>query len=723
MSGEGRPLDVYASLARALDGAPAADESDEDLWTRLEELVDPGEARPALAPDVELKRFSMRWGNDYAMICNPRDLVHYRLEPDEVDLVALMDGSRTVKDIVVQQMGDSGPMEVSSVAELVEALSVGNFLDRPFVDVEEALSGALAPPPTLPRRIRSFFTTLALEWSGADRVVRWLYHHGVKWFYRRWTLAVTVPVAVGGFAAFLYLFHSGRYTIGARSPALESLVLIGLGFVLTFAHELGHASTLVHFGRRVKAAGVAVYFGAPSFYIDSSDTLMLERGERMLQSFAGPYAELVLAGLGTLPLLVVPNWVLAPLLYKFAVLNYLVIFLNLIPLLELDGYWLFSDLIQVTDLRPRSIAFLEHGLWEKLRRRSKLTVQEVGLTTYATVGVAFAIFAFYTAFFFWREVFGGLVSALWNDGLLTRLLLLALILVVGGPLVRASIDGARALAGRIQALWRRSVFRLQRSWRVEAVQLIDASPLFEDVPEDVLGELAGLARLRTLPRGKPVFRQGDLPDAFYVVRQGDLEVVEEEADGGERVLKTLGRGDSFGELGLVEGTARSATVRAAGRAEVFEFDRGAFDGLMADMVNVPTFAPTLQAAAEIERLPCFAHLRTDEVGELLKLGTWQNASPGETIISQGDEGDAFYAVESGQLEVSKDGTFLRSLGAGAHFGEVALLEDVPRTSSVTATTRVRLFRLGRPGFDQLLRRAFGSGRLTPHPGSDRVEPH
>ena len=43
------------------------------------------------------------------------------------------------------------------------------------------------------------------------------------------------------------------------------------------------------------------------------------------------------------------------LLYKFALINYFVIFLNLIPLLELDGYWILTDLIQVPDLRPRSL--------------------------------------------------------------------------------------------------------------------------------------------------------------------------------------------------------------------------------------------------------------------------------------------------------------------------------------------------------------------------------
>ncbi len=43
-------------------------------------LVDPTEFRPKLADDIEMKEFQLRWGNDYVMIANPRDLLHYRLE-------------------------------------------------------------------------------------------------------------------------------------------------------------------------------------------------------------------------------------------------------------------------------------------------------------------------------------------------------------------------------------------------------------------------------------------------------------------------------------------------------------------------------------------------------------------------------------------------------------------------------------------------------------------
>ena len=181
--------------------------------------------------------------------------------------------------------------------------------------------------------------------------------------------------------------------------------------MLTFFHELGHASTIIHFGRRVKSAGFMIYFGSPSFFVEASDSLMLERRQRMTESFAGPFAELILAGASTLVLALFPDAAFSALLYKFALINYFVIFLNLIPLLELDGYWILTDLIQVPNLRPRSLEFFQHDLWHKLRTRTRLSTQEIGLGLYAVLGILFTIFSFYTAYFFWKRIFGGLVSS------------------------------------------------------------------------------------------------------------------------------------------------------------------------------------------------------------------------------------------------------------------------------------------------------------------------
>ena len=160
-----------------------------------------------------------------------------------------------------------------------------------------------------------------------------------------------------------------------------------------------------------------IYFGSPAFFVEASDSLMLDRRQRILQSFAGPFAELVLAGFSSLALALLPDGGFSQLLYKFALINYFVIFLNLIPLLELDGYWILSDLTQVPDLRPGRSSSSSTICGTSCGKRERLTPQEVGLGLYAAIGVAFTIFSLYTAYFFWKQIFGGLNSSLWNGGI------------------------------------------------------------------------------------------------------------------------------------------------------------------------------------------------------------------------------------------------------------------------------------------------------------------
>lgn len=723
---------VWDEVARAVDADEAAgavaDESaeaaDGGLWDRLATVVDPGELRPKLADDVEIKEFRLRWGNDYVIVANPRELLHFEFQPNEGRMIKRMDGTRSLKEIVVEELSESGELELSGLADIVEALNEGNFFTERYVDVAAAVERALHPQTNRRKKARQFATTLSVEWSGADAPIRRLYEAGLKRLFSVPAQVVFATLTVLGFVAFGAVVRSHRYSLSGKSLALAFVVLMVLNYTLTFVHELGHALVLVHYGRRVKAAGFQIYFGSPAFFIEATDGLLMERRQRMLQAFAGGYGEMFFCGIASMVLVVFPHTWLAPTLYKFAVLGYLVIFLNFVPLLELDGYWFVTDLIQVRDLRPKSLAFVRHELVHKLRRRERLTKQEIGLTLYGIAGVLFSIYVLYVSFFFWREIFGGLVSRLWDGGVVTRVLLIALALFVAGPIIRVGIKAVRATALRVRALWRRIRFRLERSWRVEAAELIDALPVFDDVPEDVLSDLAGRVRLRTFAANQPVVRQGERASAFYVVRRGTLQVYETDTDtGNERSLRVLGRGEGFGELALVEGAPRRASVRALEEVEVFEIDKGTFDRLLKDMLQVPEFAPTFQDMAELRELSCFAHLEPDELSRLLERGEWVNAAPGEVLIEQGEAGDAFYAIRSGRVDVVIDGEQRRSLGPGSYFGEIALLLDVPRTASVFARTPARLFRLDRDGFDALMRDAFTRGTLDPTAAQGRTWEH
>jgi CRP-like cAMP-binding protein len=697
---------------------------DASLWGRLATLVDPGEYRPKLAADIEIKRFTLRSGEDYYMLANPRDLVHYKIQGQDYELVRLMDGTRTLKEIVIERFSDSGEMDVGGVSDFVYQLRSENFFEDRYDDVEGVVRRAMNPSRRH-ERLRQFVTNLRIEWKNPQRPVKWLYDNGFRWTLSKPFVVLAGLVSIAGIFAFVANYRSHLFGLTGKSLAVGFFVLLGLQYFMILIHELGHALVLVHYGRRLKGAGFLIYFGCPAFYVESSDSLMLDPSKRVVQAFAGPYGQLFGAAIASILAWAYPQWVVSETLYRYTVLAYLNIFLNVIPILELDGYFMLSDWLRVPDLRPKSVEFLRHDLFHKIRTRERFTRQDLGLLVYGILGLIGSVLLLISGYIFWRILFSGLVISMWNGGIETRIILVLLGLFVLNPVLRGIIRVIAAIGRRVRALARRIRFRLQRRWRVQAAEMIDALPMFEDVPADVLGELAGRVQLRSFSNGQPVVRQGERATAFYVVRKGVLRVVEEDPATGEeiRTLRSLGRGESFGEVGVAEAAPRTATVRAAGDVEVFEIDKGTFGELLADNLQAPSFAPTIQATAELRKMASFAHLETDELVELVQLGKWVNVAPNETIMEQGEEGDDFFAISSGQVQVIQDSRQVRTLGPGDHFGEIALLLDVPRTATVRAITPVRAFRLEREGFDKLVRDAFHKGTVNPAIALDRVEEH
>jgi CRP-like cAMP-binding protein/Zn-dependent protease len=710
---------VATALERALAERPSVQAN---VYARLADSLEIAEQRPRMREGCEVKIFRLRWGNDYAMLARDDRELHYRLEVWEAELLPKMDGSRTVGELVVQRMEGGDGLDAEPVTDLVLALYSGGFLDPAPIPTDELVADRLDPSSPGRKKLKRFGKTLSIDWKGADRFVRFSYRYVLRPFFW-WPVAlVSGVVAIAGLIAFLNVAIARDFKLGSANAAVESGILLALAFFLTFMHELGHAVVISRYERKVKSAGFMIYFGAPAFFVEATDSLMLDRRQRILQSSAGPFTELVIAGAAGIALFLYPGGPLADLLYKFALLNYVVIFMNLIPLLELDGYWILSDLIQVPDLRPRSLQFVQHDLWHKFRERERLTPQEWGLGGYAIAGIAFTIFSFITAFVFWKVIFGELILTLWRGRTGSKILLVLLAVFLTGPVLRGLLNLIRVLLRRMRGMIRAMRFRLETTWRVEAAELIDELPAFDDLPEDVLSDLAGRVHLRILRAGEPVFRQGDRPDAFYVVRTGTVQIEDEDPETGDtRVLRTMTRGESFGEMGLLGAHPRQATVRALDEVELFEVDKGTFDRLLAEDMRAPDFGHTMQALAELRELAVFGSLDSEQLTVILEHGRWVTAGPGDALVTQGEPGDRFYVIASGRADVVRDGTPVGTIGKGRYFGEVALLRDVPRTATVTASTPMRLFALDRDGFELVVADAFRRGTLRP--AADRIWQH
>ncbi len=102
------------------------------------------------------------------------------------------------------------------------------------------------------------------------------------------------------------------------------------------------------------------------------------------------------------------------------------------------------------------------------------------------------------------------------------------------------------------------------------------------------------------------------------------------------------------------------------------------------------------AAPEVEllhALPLFSPLPPATLEYLAGRLVRRRFAVGETILTKGERGDTFFVIAEGTVEVSPDEGSVRHLGPGEHFGEIALLREVPRTATVVATTDVELLEL------------------------------
>ena len=93
------------------------------------------------------------------------------------------------------------------------------------------------------------------------------------------------------------------------------------------------------------------------------------------------------------------------------------------------------------------------------------------------------------------------------------------------------------------------------------------TPLFADVPDEELKKVATFATLESAVEGKTIIREGGFSNDFYIIEDGTVKVERE----GEKVAE-LGPGDVFGEQGLLEKQARSATVTATSDVRLIKIE-------------------------------------------------------------------------------------------------------------------------------------------------------
>jgi len=187
-------------------------------------------------------------------------------------------------------------------------------------------------------------------------------------------------------------------------------------------------------------------------------------------------------------------------------------------------------------------------------------------------------------------------------------------------------------------------------------------------------------------------------------------------------VATISTGGTFGELALMYGAPRNATIISAEPGcTLWALDRVTFRRILMDY----TFQRRRMYEKFLSEVPLLSELDSYERSKIADALEAQKFPPGTTIIKEGDVGEAFYLLESGEAEAYKNGTEqpVKTYGKGDYFGELALLNDAPRAASVVSKTEVKVATLSKDGFQRLLGPVEGIMRRTKYDaGVEDVDP-
>ena len=332
--------------------------------------------RPKLRSDLVLVEQTYR-GEQSFIVKDPKTRKYFRFRPVEVVVMQALDGEHTAEEAAHAIAEEGVRVTPRGVEAFAAKLTTMGLCERTVGERSVLLMERLRAERR--RRLGSGVfkgDLLRMRWSVGDPdklFDRWLPR--LRFFFTRSFLALSVAL----FAVYFLVIGlkwadfskaiADLYTMNVSIGSLVTLWVTGTAIIIV--HELGHGFTCKYFGGQVHEIGAMLIYFEPAFFCNVNDAWTFpERNARLWVTAAGSWIQLVLASIAA-----VVWWAAAPgtLTSEVALAAVLVggittVFMNVNPLIPLDGYYALSDYLEVSNLRQRAFAHLFWTLKTKLLR-------------------------------------------------------------------------------------------------------------------------------------------------------------------------------------------------------------------------------------------------------------------------------------------------------------------------------------------------------------------
>ena len=229
--------------------------------------------------------------------------------------------------------------------------------------------------------------------------------------------------------------------------------------------------------------------------------------------------------------------------------------------------------------------------------------------------------------------------------------------------------------------------------------------------QDQLVEVSRAVQPQVFQPGDAIIRQGEKGNKFYILVSGNADVYINTPGGAEMQVNQLKPGHYFGEMALLGGGVRTATVKASyeGPASVVALDGKDFNSLIDDSRSLrEELVSLVERRHTYHQLQTLSSLDAGVLQSILKDTKPVVYPEGHEVIRQGDVGDTFYLLLEGQVDIlvrdEHGGQILvNQLSPGSYFGEMALMGNRRRNATVRVSRgcTAKLIELSVQKFDQL----------------------
>jgi putative peptide zinc metalloprotease protein len=395
-----------------------------------------GSIRPRLRSGWALKRIADDPHDARYVLRDLRTDAFVRIDDEDAQLLGLLDGRRTIGELLAEATTLLGPAGAGRLARLIADLGDRGMLDG------VAATPKVEAKPGLVRRVLT-----PREWT-FDWVGDWFEGVYASWG-RLWfsPLAVTglILLSLGGLVTFSYLIGAryGTPLVVAHRLLLGGLVFIAGRFLLVALHETAHGVTLGHYGRRTKRAGLRLVMIFPYAFVDTSEAYFEPRARRIAVSAAGPLSDFSCGAAFAIACALAPKGNVRDVLFQLAFAAYVGAFFNANPFLDRDGYQILSDWLGQPRLRERARAQLS----ARLSGRASEVEGSSLLGRYAIAGLVWSLIGAGFVIVLSLRYYDRL-SALAPHGLVVAgfigffvLLMLPVVFALGAPLLRRARFG------------------------------------------------------------------------------------------------------------------------------------------------------------------------------------------------------------------------------------------------------------------------------------------